>query len=40
MTLALTSIGSGARTLAPLTMTAQMETPEYPAGTNGPPPAG
>lgn len=31
MTLALTGIGSGARTLTPLTMTAQMEAPDLPA---------
>lgn len=31
MTLGLNAIGSGARTLTPLTMTAQMETPDLPA---------
>jgi glucose-6-phosphate 1-dehydrogenase len=31
MTLSLTGIGSGARTLTPLTMTAQMEAPDLPA---------
>jgi glucose-6-phosphate 1-dehydrogenase len=31
MTLALTGIGSGARTLTPLTLTARMEAPDLPA---------